>query len=170
MKDLVILTGAPGSGKSTIAELLREKEGFPLIDFGWLRQGHLDNKWSNATPKEKQMAFENLIFIVNNYWKHGYKNIIVNDLDNDKVIALADVCKEKDYIIISLVIDDDEELKKRVLGERDSGFKDVEAAVAWNDVLKSRPSIPHEHKIDNTDHNPEKTAQKVSELVGGSRF
>ena len=62
MKDLIILAGAPGSGKSTIGELLREKQGFPLIDFGWLRQGHLDDRWSNATPEEEQMAFENLVF------------------------------------------------------------------------------------------------------------
>ena len=165
MKDLIILSGAPGSGKSTIGELLREKQGFPLIDFGWLRQGHLDDKWSNATPEEEQMAFENLIFVIKNYWQHGYKNIIVNDLKADKVATLAKTFKEKNYIIVSLIITDDEELKRRVLGERDSGFKNVEAAVEWNKTLRSMPPVPNEYKIDNTRNDPVKTAKEISELL-----
>ena len=64
MKDLIIISGAPGSGKSSIGVLLRKQHGFPLIVFGWLRQGHLDDKWSNATADEEGMAFENLIFII----------------------------------------------------------------------------------------------------------
>ena len=143
MKDLIILAGAPGSGKSTIGELLREKEGFPLIEFGWLRQGHLDNKWSNATPEEEQMAFENLVFIIKNYWQHGYKNIIVNDLKADKITTLAETFKEKNYIIVSLIIADDEELKRRILGERDSGFKNVGVAIEWNKALRSRSTLPN---------------------------
>jgi adenylate kinase family enzyme len=164
MKDLIVLAGAPGSGKSTIGELLREQQGFPLIDFGWLRQGHLDNKWSNATPEEEEMAYENLIFIVKNYWKHGYKNIIVTDLRDDKVKRLPETFRDKNCIIISLIITDDEELKNRVLGERDSGFKNVEEATEWNRDLISRPLWPHEHKIDNTHKDPVKTVKEILEL------
>ena len=69
--------------------------GFVLIDFGWLRGGHLDNKWSNANPKEEEMAFENLLFIIKNYWQHGYKNVIVTDLREDKVVTLAEIFKDK---------------------------------------------------------------------------
>ncbi len=165
MKDLIILSGAPGSGKSTIGELLREKQGFPLIDFGWLRQGHLDDKWSNATPEEEQMAFENLVFVIKNYMHHRYKNIIVTDLRDDKVTTLAETFKEKNYIIVSLIIVDDKELKKRILGERDSGFKNVEAAIEWNKSLKSRPTLPNEYKIDNTHNDPAKTIKEILELV-----
>ncbi len=165
MKDLIILAGAPGSGKSTIGELLREQEGFVLIDFGWLRQGHLNNKWSNATSEEEEMTYENLIFIVKNYWKHGYKNIIVTDLLEKRIAILAETFKNSDYIIVSLVITNDEELKNRVLGERDSGFKNVERAIEWNENLRSGPSLPHEYKIDNTHNDPTKTVTEILKLV-----
>ena len=165
MKDLIIISGAPGSGKSTIGELLREQHGFPLIDFGWLRQGHLDDKWSNATAEEEGMAFENLIFIIKNYWRHGYKNIVVTDFQDNKVVALAETFKEKDCIIVSLIIADDKELKKRILGERDSGFKNVEEAIVWNKNLKSRPALSNEYKVDNTHNNPAKTVKEILELL-----
>ena len=167
MKDLIILGGAPGSGKSTIGELLREQQGFPLIEFGWLRQGHLNNQWSNASDEEEQMAFENLIFIfiINNYWKRGYKNIIVTDLQEDAIKTLAETFKDKKYKIISLVISDDEELKKRVLGERDSGFRNVQEATEWNRELIERESLPSETKIDNTHNDPVVTVQKILEII-----
>lgn len=165
MKDLIIISGAPGSGKSTIGELLREKQGFPLVDFGWLRQGHLDNKWSNASPEEERMAFENLNFIIKNYWRHGYKNVIVTDFRDDKLATVAETFKETDYIIVSLIITEDAELKKRISGERDSGFKNIDEAIEWNKSLKSRPTLPNEHKIDNTHNDPAKTAKEILELV-----
>ncbi|OGE87672.1 MAG: hypothetical protein A3J07_03075 [Candidatus Doudnabacteria bacterium RIFCSPLOWO2_02_FULL_49_13] len=165
MKDLIILAGAPGSGKSTIGELLRESEGYPLIDFGWLRQGHLNNLWSNASPEEEDMAWENLIFIIKNYWRHGYKNIIVTDLEEERVPILTGAFKEKSYIIASLVVNDDKELTKRVLGVRDSGFKNVEAALQWNKELKSRPARLNEYKIDNTHNDPVKTTKEILVLL-----
>lgn len=166
MKDLIILAGAPGSGKTTVGELLREKEGYTLIDFGWLRQGHLNNVWSNASDEEEVMAWENLISIINNYWRHGYKNIIVTDLREKRVVSLAGTFKGKKCAIITLIISDDAELKKRVLGERDSGFKDVEAALEWNRRLKSRPALANEYMVDNTRNDPVKTIQEILEILG----
>jgi dephospho-CoA kinase len=165
MKDLIIFNGAPGSGKSTIGELLREQKNFPLIDFGWLRGGHLNNSWSNVSPEEEDMAFENLIFVIRNYLKHGYKNVVVNDLKDDKVKLLSDKFKEKDFIIISLIVYDDQELRKRVIGLRDSGFKNADEAIKWNLNLKNRPLLFNEYKIDNTHNNIEKTISEILSLV-----
>ena len=109
------------------------------------------------------MAFENLVFIIKNYWKHGYKNIIVTDLREDRITILAETFKTSDHIVISLVVMNDEELKNRVLGERDSGVKNVEEATEWNRGLISRHLRPHEHKIDNTERDP---AKAVKEILG----
>jgi len=38
MKDIIIIYGAPGSGKTTVAELLQDKLQSPYVDFGWLRE------------------------------------------------------------------------------------------------------------------------------------
>lgn len=164
MKDIIIFAGAPGSGKTTIGKILQAKLSSPLIDLGWLREWHLDRSWSNASAEEEQMAFENLVFVVKNYLKHGYKNIILNDLQNDKIEALTEIFKDTNFIVISLIVSDDEELRKRVSGNRDSGFKDVEKSLEWNEGLKQITFLK-EQKFDNTHTDPEAAAQQILDII-----
>jgi len=112
------------------------------------------------------MAFENLTFILENYLKHDYKNIIVTDLREEYVKRLSESFPSKNVLVVTLVVNDAEELRQRVLGKRDSGFKDDKASIEWNESVKMRNDIPGEMKIDNTHQNPEKTAEDIVNLVG----
>ncbi len=165
MKDLIILAGTPGSGKSTLCRLLREELHSPYIDFGWMREWHLSPDWSNQSPEEREMAFENLVFILKNYLKHGYKNILVTDFGDGHVELLTKIFSDNDVIVVSLILNDDEELKRRVLSERASGFKNFEAAIAWNRMARERPDFKNEYKIDNTSSDPQKTAREILRLL-----
>jgi adenylate kinase family enzyme len=162
--DLIIISGAPGSGKTTISEILLERLGSPLIDLGKLREFHLDREWKKANEKEMKMAFENLIFILKNYIKNGYKNIMVNDLEFGKDLELIKKFPRNRCLLVTLVVDDDI-LKKRVVGPRDSGFKDVERAVSWNNRLKERKSAENQYVLDNSQNSPEKTAEEIIKLI-----
>lgn len=165
MKKFIIISGAPGSGKTTIAKLLKEKLDSPYIDFGWLREFHLDRAWNQASEKEENMSFENLTYILKNYIKNNYNNVIVTDLTDEKIKKIPELFSDTDFIIISLMIDNDVELQKRVLGERDSGFKNAEAAILWNQKLKIRTSLANEHKIDNSHNKPEVTVEQIISLL-----
>lgn len=164
MKKFIVISGSPGSGKTTAAELLRDELQSPYIDFGWLREFHLDSDWENATQDEENMAFENLVFIINNYIKHGYENIIITDLRDDKVQKIPKLFENEDHIILSLIVSNDEELRKRIT-ERNSGFKNVQEAIEWNNNLQSRPTLPNEHKIDNTHNQPEQLLKAMTNLL-----
>src|SRR3989344_5103023 len=112
MVDFIFIAGSPGSGKTTISNHLKEKlKNPPMIDFGWIREFHLDREWKKANKEEEQMSYENLVFI----------------------------------------------LKNRVLGERDSGFKDFKSSLSWNKNLIERKNLKNEFKVDNTHRNPNKT-------------
>ena len=74
---------------------LKDKLQGVHIDSGWLRDYHLTKGWKNANKKEAQMAFENLLFIINNYLKNGYKNILIDDLLYDKIVKLEKYSKIK---------------------------------------------------------------------------
>jgi len=166
MPSLIFIGGAPGSGKTTVSRLLHEKFQSVMIDFGTLREYHLDNSWTKQSEKEEQMAFENLVFILKNYLRNGYKNIIVNDLRDFRVIQIPQLFEPEDYLIATLVIDDDETLRARVLDRaRDSGWRDVERALEWNRAVIKRPAAANEYKLNNTLKTPEETAREIIDLL-----
>jgi len=165
MKDLIVIAGAPGVGKTTVSKLLAKELGSFVFDFGILREVHLDDTWSNHSPQEEQMAFENLIFILKNYKKYGYKNVIVNDLQDFRVQQIPEIFADLNYVIFSLFVAEDEELKRRVEGPRDSGYKDVQKAIEWNRALKERLAVNNEIKIDNTQNNPKETIARLINLL-----
>lgn len=166
MYDFIFIAGSPGTGKTTISKLLQKKLDSPLIDFGNLRVFHLDREWTNANEKEEQMSFENLIFILKNYEKHGYENVIVNDLLDFRILQLEEIFKDSKYIVLSLFVNTDEELKKRVLDStRDSGFRNHEEALRWNKNLQQRELQANEVRVDNSHNNPEQTVQEIMKLL-----
>jgi adenylate kinase len=166
MKDLIVIAGAPGSGKTTVGELLHARLQSVYIDFGDLRVWHLDREWKKASQDEEAMSFENLIFVVNNYVRHEYKNVIVTDLKDEKVQQIPGVFQNLDFVIFSLFVETDEEISRRV-AVRNSGFKNVNAAVAWNRALINRACVANEYKIDNTHNDPQKTLDVILQHLEG---
>lgn len=166
MVDLIFICGAPGSGKTTIAKLLKKKLRSPYLDLDWLRQFHLDEKWKGETRKEEAMSFENLTFILKNYSKHGYKNVITTGLDGSKIRKILRSLKKTNHLIVSLVITDPKVLKKRVLTEtRDSGWRNFKKSIYWNSVLQKGKLMKDEFRLDNTRLNPVEAVEKIQTLL-----
>src|SRR3989344_3925986 len=78
MNNFIIILGAQGSGKTTLAKLLKKKLDSVHIDYDWIRDFHLNQGWKNTSSDEEEMSFENLVFILKNYAKHNYKNVIIS--------------------------------------------------------------------------------------------
>jgi type IV secretory pathway ATPase VirB11/archaellum biosynthesis ATPase len=166
MGYIIVMSGAPGSGKTTITRLLHQHFQSVMIELGWLRQYHLDPAWLKASLREETMSFENLVFILRNYLRYGYDHILVNDLEDHRVRQIPSLFASDQFIIISLVIRDDETLKRRVLDpDRDSGYRDHAAAIASNHALIKRPVLPNEHKLDNTNLDPQEASQRILQLI-----
>jgi broad-specificity NMP kinase len=166
MCDLIVLAGAPGSGKTTTMRLLQPILCSPAIDLGHLRAFHLDAAWTNATPQEEQMSFENLIALVTNYLRYGYKNIMITDLEDERVQKIPVLFAKHNYLIATLLVREDDQLATRVCTPtRDSGFRDVARALAWNQSIQQRPLLSNEYRIDTTDQQPEQTAAEILRLI-----
>ncbi len=151
MIPLIFVNGAPGVGKTTVSKLLKAKLDSPLVEFGWLREFHLNREWTNQSELDEQMSFENLVFILRNYVKYGYSNVIVNDLQEFRTQQIPQLFQKSEYKIFTLVVTDDTVLKNRVLEEtRDSGYKNFEKAIEWNTEVSQRVLLKNELRIDTT--------------------
>jgi len=166
MYDLIVLAGAPGSSKTTIANLLHGTLESPYIDFGYIREFHLDREWKTTNSREEQMSFENLVYILKNYIRYGYRNIIVTDLQDFRVQQIPELFAESSYLIATMVITSDDELALRVQNRND-GFRDVQRALAWNKQIQERPLVAGEHRIDNTHKEPKRTVDIILRIVQG---
>ena len=166
MYDLIVIAGALGSGKTTIADLLHGTLESPYIDFGYIREFHLDRAWKNQSPREEQMSFENLVYILKNYIHYGYKNIIVTDLQDFRVQQIPALFAEHSCLIATMVIKSDDELALRIRNRND-GFRDVQRALAWNKQIQERPLVAGEHRIDNTHNEPKRTVDIILQIAQG---
>ncbi|MCL2812964.1 MAG: hypothetical protein FWD23_00025 [Oscillospiraceae bacterium] len=84
------------------------------------------------------MSFENLMLVARNYIKHGFENIILSDIRDERILT------------------------------RDNGntYRDWEQAIIINGRIKSREPLPNEYRIRVDNQNAEQVrAQTVSFIL-----
>jgi adenylate kinase family enzyme len=166
MHNFIFILGAQGAGKTTVARLLKEKLKSVYVDFDWVRDFHLDAGWTNISEVEERMSWENLLFLLKNYTKYNYKNIIVGGFTDNNIVRILSELKEYKNMVITLYVTDDEVLKQRVLNpSRDSGFRDYEKSIQLNKELKDELHFSNEYKIDNTHPNPQDTVNQIINII-----
>lgn len=158
--DLIVIAGSPGSGKSTLCGVLQTLLNAPYFEFSNLRQPHLNDAWSNTSPEEEEMAFENLIFVVNNYLNHGYRPVIITDLTDERVGKMDEAFKHLNYRIFTLLLQNEDVIRTRIAA-RTEGFTNISWALDWNRQVQNRPPFPNEQKIIADNRTPEMLAEEI---------
>lgn len=162
MKDFIFIAGAPGSGKSTVAAALQKKLNSPLFEFGWIPEFRNRGAETIGYVEEEVFAFENLTLVTKNYAKHGFKNVIITDLNNHFVEDIPKTFAGYDFSIFTLRLKDEETLKTRVLNEtRSSAYRDSAEAVRINQSLFNRSAYQNEILIDLKDQPTEFVVEQI---------
>ncbi len=166
MKTFIFIAGAPGAGKSVTASILHRRLGTPLFEFGWIPEFRNTGTRVTSYEEDEALAFENLILVLKNYARHGFANIIVTDLEDKRTGQLGSVFRDFDYLIATLRVLDEDELRRRVLDEsRSSAYRGWEESVRINRRLLTRPPFPNESFIDVAAEPAEEVADKIAELT-----
>lgn len=161
--DIIILRGAPGSGKSQTAKRL--SKFFPKgvrLEVDTLRQMVISVDWTNQ--QEHIHLLQVSTGLVYDFLKLGFNPIIVIDtFSGDKINKYLDTLykldKDLSIKIFGLFITDDE-LRKRLELRLKGEFRDYTICQKLNDdVIKIK--CDGEFQIDTTGLLPTQTAEKV---------
>ncbi|GAB6926166.1 hypothetical protein JCM10914A_01490 [Paenibacillus sp. JCM 10914] len=165
--DFIILHGSPGNGKTTLSRKLHEQLQSPYFEFGWIPEFRMRTRSMPISQREEeQLSFENLILVAKNYNAHGYKNVILTDLDDVRMLDISIVLKGFTYVILTLYTDHDEVLKQRIL-TRDNGneYTDWQQSIKTNALIRRRPTLPNEYRILNSRDDVDTTLAIIMETL-----
>jgi predicted kinase len=167
--DIIILRGAPGSGKSQTAKSLAEF--FPKgvrLEVDTIRQMVISVDWKNQ--QEHIGMLQVSAGLVSDFLKSGFRPVIVVDtFSGDKIIRFMDRLRHFDAnltIHVFGLFATDDELARRLAMRQDGEFKDVAISKKLNsDVLQFKSEA--ELLIDTTGQMPTQTASGIYNRVCG---
>ncbi len=163
MVNIVILTGPPGAGKSTINEILASKmqnsavvSSDSLRDF--IKNGHA-NRDDLDWQKQLSLGADNTILLAKNFYKNGFNVFIDDVLIGEKFYQYFDSLKDYNLKIF-LLLPNKEVVAKRDLERGEWAMK--ERAMYLYDkfeqfLIKEKRFII----IDSSTQTPEETAQII---------
>ena len=164
--DIIFIAGAPGTGKSSVAMALHKKMKTPIFEFGWIPEFRDKGNVLISYKEEEKMSFENLALVLKNYIKHGFKNIIVTDLEDKRILQLEKVFKKEKYILFTLIVDDEAILKKRIMNEkRSGGYRNWKEGIAINKKILKRKLLKNEIRIDAENNSVEKIVKEILKKI-----
>ena len=167
--DVIIIRGAPGSGKSSAAKCLARH--FPegvRMEVDKLRSMVISVEWKSQTEHINMLALS--AGVVVDFLHLNYKPVIVVDtFSGDKVVNfVADLLRLDSEIGIRsfALITDSGELMRRIRERPEDQFKDISICLEQNaDITKHLQ--PFEQIVDNTKLTPEETATRILETLSG---
>ncbi len=164
--SVLLITGAPGTGKSTVAARLHERLRCPWFEFGWIPEfRNLNPHTEISYEEEERMSFENLMLVTENYLRHGYENVILTDIREAFTDEVRETFAGRVRVVI-LYSASEEVLRERVL-TRDNGndYRDADAAVEINRRFCEREEKPDELRVRCDDKSAEEVAAAVLEVL-----
>ena len=166
MKKIVIIRGAPATGKTTLAEKIIEymngkKALISYDEFLWVMTAHHDRD-----KEDYRISMKNYLSTIRRYMEHNYLIVTENCFDRveeksyEKLVSLAEK-QEYDILKILLTCSFDEIRKRN--NERPTTVEYDNLKHSYNSVYDERKD--NEHRIDTTNISSKDVFEKVKRLL-----
>jgi len=164
---VIVVHGAPGCGKTTVAGLLHQHLKSPWFEFGWIPEFTWRNPHTEISCRdEERMSFENLMLVTQNYIRHGFENVILSDLNDIRMLDIAGEFQRTPHMIVALLTEDSDLLKQRILArEGENTYKDWPQAQRINGKITAREPLPNEVRIRVDHQSPEEVVARILALL-----
>lgn len=130
---IILVIGAPGTGKTTICQDLSRRYGAPHFEMSWMPEFLRRNGTAISYEEDERTAVQALVGVAKVYSDAGHRAVFVSDFRNE-VLPLAFASLDAyPYQVVRLYSSAEAILEQRVMAPaRSSGYRDVEAAQAAN--------------------------------------
>ena len=165
--DVIVIRGAPGSGKSVTAKSLAARFGTGArIEVDTLRAMIIPVEWTNQTEHINVLSLAT--GLVTGFLGFGHRPVIVVDtFSGDKLKGfMTDLMKLQAGIeVLKFALRPDQKvLRSRVEGRPDDRYKDLSVCEKLNDDI-AKHLLPDEKLLDNSALTPEETVDVILGLA-----
>jgi len=158
---VIVLTGPPGAGKNTIAQIIAKRRSqCAVIDVDLVRwmvlQPHKAPWEGDAGKKQQMLGAQNTCLVANNFLKEGYEVIILDVLTTDTAKLYRKQLQKNNVKIILLLPTYEEILRRNII--RPPRLKADEVKTLYGQQKKF---TEYDEIINNTNLSPEKMSERL---------
>ena len=130
---IIVIIGAPGTGKTTTLRALSARLGCPEFELSWMPEFSMRDGERIAYEQDEAIAVDALIQVAKTYARHGHRHVLLSDFRLATLESVRELLAGVPHLFVVLHNADELLLTSRVLDEsRSSGYRDTEEAVALN--------------------------------------
>ncbi len=173
--EVILLTGSPGAGKTTVASLVATDAAEPAVHFTTdlyyraIKTGFVP-PYMPGSQKQNEVVVDAIVATATTYARGGY-DVVVDGIIGPWFLKPFRAAAERDQLAMSYVVlrPDLETTLARAQARADTELKDVEAITGLYDAFKDLGEL-EQHVIDTSALDAEQTAAEVRRAVASKQF